>query len=167
MKRFIISVVFLLIISLIITACSATKIINNPEINVQFRVSDLTDKEFESVGTKGLENPTKDYFKNIEFTLDIKQSNKISNRNIIIPDIKKIANSYDRERYWFGQSYNQDNSQENFAKYGDKFVLYSKGLDEQGIKNIFKSAEVKVSWTAKEGTNEERVFKLGDIIQFK
>jgi len=43
----------------------------------------------------------------------------------------------------------------------------TKGLDEQGIKNIFKSAEVKISWATKDGTNKESVFNLGDIIQFK
>jgi hypothetical protein len=167
MKRVISSIIFLLIVSLIIAACNETKIKDIPEINVQFRVSDLTDKEFESVGTNGLENPTKDDFKKIEFTLDVKQSNKILNRKITIPAISRVANSYDRVRYWFGSTYSQDNTQENFAKYGDKFLLYSKGLDEQGIKNIFKSAEVKVSWTLKGDGNEERAYKLGDIVQFE
>lgn len=167
MKRFIISILFLISVSLIITACNEGKIKDDPEINVQFRVYDLSDKDFQSVGTKGLENPTKDDFKNIVFRLAVKQSNKISNRKIIIPDIKKMANSYDRERYWFGESNRRDNSREKFAEYGEKFVFYSKGLDEQAIKNIFKSAEVKVSWTTKNGNNEESVFKLCDIIQFK
>lgn len=167
MKRFITSFAFLLIVSLIITACNTTKVKDNPEINVQFIVSGLTDKEFESVGTEGFENPTKDDFKNIEFTLDVKQSNKISNRKIIMPDIKRLTYSHDIQRYRFGQSYSQDNSQDNFAKYGENFMFYSKGLHEQDIRNIFKSAEVKVSWTTKDGNNEERFFKLGDIIQFE
>lgn len=167
MKRFIIISVILLSASLIIIACSTATTKDEPEISLKFDVSDLTDKEFESVGTEGLENATKNDFKNIEFTLDVKQSNKISNRKIIIPDIKKIANSYDRDRYWYGQGYQQDNPQEVSANYGYKFVFYSKGLDNQAIKNIFNSAEVKVSWTANSGDNEKRVFKLGDVIKFK
>jgi len=168
MKKFPIFFVLVLIVTLTITACSTIKLKDDPEIIVQFNVTDLTDKEFSSVGTKGLDNPTKDDFKNIEFTLDFKQSsNKTTNRKIVIPDIKKMVNSYDMERYWFGQSYNQDNSQEDFAKYGYKFVLYSKGLSQQDIKNIYKASDVLVSWTTKDGTNEERIFKLNDIIQFK
>lgn len=166
MKK-IIKIIVVLITLLSISACSTGKIKDEPEISLKFNVSSPTDKEFQSVGTKELKNATKDDFKNIVFTLDVKHSNKISNRNISIPDIKNIANSYDRERYWFGQSYSQDNPEEEFAKYGNDFVFYSKGLDEQAIKNIFNSSEIKISWTANNGNNEERVFKIGEIIEFK
>lgn len=81
--------------------------------------------------------------------------------------LKKTANSYDRERYWFGDAYSQDNSEENFANYGYKFVFYSNELDEQNIKNIFNLAEVKVFWAKSDGKNEEKVFNLGHIIQVK
>lgn len=167
MKKFIIITVLLLSITLMMTACSTEKIKNDPEINVKFIVSDLTDEEFKSVGTKELENAVKADFKNIEFTLDVEHSSKITNRKIIIPDIKKAANSYDKARYWFGESYSQDNYQERFANYGDKFVFYSKGLDEEAVKKIFSASEVKVSWTAASGDTEEKVFKLSEIIQFK
>ncbi|TDT62449.1 hypothetical protein [Fonticella tunisiensis] len=167
MKRIIMIIIFLLSPLLIIAACSTEKIKKEPEISLKFNVSNLTDIEFQSVGTGQLENASKNDFKNMEFTLDVKHSNKISNRKIIIPDIKKIANSYDRERYWFGQSYSQDNSEEKFAKYSNKFVFYSKGLNEQAIRNIFNTAEVRVSWTTDSGSNEEKIFKLGEVIQFK
>lgn len=159
--------ILLLSILLIITACNTGETIDSPKIDLKFHVSNLTDKQFRTIGTSGIESATKYDFKNIEFTLDIKHSNNITNRKIIIPNIKTIANSYDRERYWFGQSYSQDNSTDNFAKYGNTFMFYSKGLDEQTIKNIFNSAEVIVSWVTNSGENEERLFKLGDAIKFK
>ena len=167
MRRFIIIGVILLSVSLIIIAYNTGTTKNEPKIDLKFDVSDLTDKDFESVGIKGAENATKNDFKNIEFTLDVKQSKKNSNRKISIPDIKKIVYSYDRDRYWYGEGYQQDNSQEMSANYEYKIVFYSKGLENQAIKNIFNSAEVKVSWTTNVGENEERVFKLGDVIQFK
>lgn len=130
-------------------------------------MSNLTDEEFQSVGTEGLENATKSDFKNIEFTLDVNQSNKISNRKIVVPNIGKAANSYDIERYWFGGLSKQDNIYEKFAKYGKKFVLYSKGLDEQTIKSIFNPLKVNVSWTTSNGENKEKVYMSGEVIQFK
>ena len=130
-------------------------------------MSNLTDEEFQSIGTKGLENATKSDFKNIEFALDVKQTNKVSNRKVIIPNLREVANSYDRKRYWFGKSYTKDNQREKFANYDYKFVFYSKGLEEQAIKNIFDASEVRVSWITNTGENKKYVFKLGDVIQFK
>lgn len=166
MKKLIMAIILLSTIVIMI-ACSIGDSKDEPEISLKFDVSNLTDNEFQYVGTKELENTTKEDFKNIEFALDVKNSNAISNRKITVPDFKKIANSYDRERYWFGNAYSQNNSEENFANYGYKFVFYSNELDEQDIKNIFNLAEAKVSWTKSDGTNEEKVFNLGDIIQFK
>ena len=42
---------------------------NEPQISLNFNVSNLTDEEFQYVGTKGLDNPTKNDFKNIAFLL--------------------------------------------------------------------------------------------------
>ncbi|MEA1961001.1 MAG: hypothetical protein U9N81_06955 [Bacillota bacterium] len=152
---------------LALTGCGTGDAKDEPQINLQFNVSDLTDEEFQSVGTKGLENAAKSDFKNIEFSLDIEQSNKISDRKVIIPNLREAANAYDIERYWSGESYNQDNTGEKFAEYGAQFVFYSKGLDEQTIKKIFDSSEVNVSWTANNRENEEKVIRLGEVIQFK
>lgn len=152
---------------LITSACSPGKTNDIPDISLKFNVSSLTDEDFKSVGTAGIENPSKDDFKNVEFNLDVKNIDQIVDRKITVSGLKKFVDSYELNRYWFGSLSSQDNSSENFAMYEEKFVLYSRDMDEQDIKNIFTSAEVKVSWTTKVGNNEERVFKLGDIILFK
>jgi hypothetical protein len=158
-------IVLPLSILLILTACIMGKIEEDPVIDLKFSVSNLTDDEFKSVGTKELEKITKNDFKNILLTIDVRHSNKISNRKIIMPNIEKIAS--DVGRYWFGESYSQDNTSENFATYNINFVLYSRGLNEQSIKDIYNLSEVKVSWTNSSSDKEEKLFKLGDIIQFK
>jgi len=167
MRKIIITIIFLLSTLLILTACGTEKVKDDPEISIKFKVSNLTDEEFQFVGTKELETALKDDFKNIEFSLDVKNSNNISNRKIVIPDFKNVVKSYDKKRYWFGEASRQDNSSENFAQYGNKIVFYSKGLDEQAIKNIFGESEVRVSWTTNSGKDEEKVFKLGEIVQFQ
>ena len=167
MRKIISTIIFLLSTLLILTACGTEKVKDDPEISIKFKVSNLTDEEFQFVGTKELETALKDDFKNIEFSLDVKNSNNISNRKIVIPDFKNVVKSYDKKRYWFGEASRQDNSSENFAQYGNKIVFYSKGLDEQAIKNIFGESEVRVSWTTNSGKDEEKVFKLGEIVQFQ
>lgn len=167
MKKLIIMTIFVLSTLLIITTCTTENVKSEPEISLNFNVSNLTDEKFLYVGTKGLNNPTKNDFKNIEFTLGVKNLNTISNRKIIIPNLKKVSNSYDKERYWFGDSSSQDSPMQNFDQYGYKFMFYSNGLTEQDIKNIFNSSEVKVSWTTSNGKNEEKTIKLGEVIQFQ
>ena len=166
MKK-LIAVIILLLTIFQGTACSSKKS-DAPDISLKFDVFNLTDEDFKAVGTKEVPGAVKEDFKNIEFTLDVEQGGNISNRKITIPDFKSIASSSSTNinRYWFGKVSSQDNTNENFAKYTHKFVFYSKGLDEQGIKDLFKSAEVKVSWTSG-SENQERVLKLGDVIQIK
>ena len=87
MKKFIIMTIFVLSTLLIITACSTEIVKSEPEISLSFNVSNLTDEKFLYVGTKGLNNPTKNDFKNIEFTLDVKNSDTLDK-------IMKILSTY-------------------------------------------------------------------------
>lgn len=167
MKKFIKTIIFILSISLIVTACTTKENKEEPKISLKFNVSDLTEEEFKSVGAKELENPTKDDFKNVEFKLGVEHSNKISNRKITVPSIKEIINLQYADRYWFGEGNSQDNEGENFAEYSEKFVFYSNGLKEEEIKEIFKSSEVKISWTTDNYENKEKIFNLGDVIEFR
>jgi len=167
MKKFINVVVFLLGISLIMTACSTKKNTAEPKISLKFIVSDLSEEEFQSVGTAELIDPAKEDFKKLEFKLDVEHSNKITNRKITKPDFRAIINSQESGRYWFGESSRQDNKNDTFASYGDQIVFYAKGLNEKAIKEIFKAAEVNISWTTAEGQNQEKVFNLGDVVEFK
>jgi hypothetical protein len=164
MKR-IIAVLLLLSALLTATACSAGKNNDRPNINLNFIIYNLTDEEYQFVGTKGVENATKNDFKRVELILDVKHSNKISNRRIIVPEIEKVLR--DQGILWFGEASSQDNLSENFANYEKKYVFLSKGLDEQAIKNMFNSSEVEVSWAISNDEQKESVFNLGKVILFK
>lgn len=166
MKRIIVVIVFISIV-LGIGIYSVGQYKNNPQISVKFNVSSLTDEEFMYVGTKGLNNPTKNDFKNIEFTLDVKNSDAISNRKITVLDLKAVISSYDKNRYWFGNYGTDDSPVNKYAKYDSKSVFYSNGLTDQDIKNIFNTSEVKISWTTRDGKDKERIINLGDSIKFE
>lgn len=167
MKIFIKVIILILGVSFIITGCSRNEIKDEPKFGLKFNVSNLTEEEYKLVGTKELKNPKKDDFKNIEFTLDVEHSNKISNRNISVPSIKEVIQKQYKDRYWFGKGDSEDNKEANFASYGEKIVFYSKGLKEEEIKEIFKSSEVKISWSTDNEKSKEKIFNLGDIIEFE
>lgn len=138
-----------------------------PKINVKFTISHLTNEDYLYVGTHNIENPSKDDFRNIELSLDIKNLKNTSNRNIIMPEFKEIANSYDRERYWYGHSYEQNNSSENFAQCGYQFIFYSDGLTDEDIRKNFNLSDVGIIWKTSNGKNEEKLIKLNNIIEFQ
>jgi len=150
---------FLISILIFLSACTSLNLVQDPTINLSFTVSNLTDKDFESVGTHGVDNATKNDFKKIKFDFDMVHSDKIKDKKITVPNFRNVANSYDKDRYWYGKSYIQDNSNESFANYSYDFVFLSRGLDDQTIKSIFDNCEVKVSWT-NNSQYEEKVFKL-------
>lgn len=139
-------------------------LIAQPKIKMEFNIAHLTDSDYKEVGTSELTDPTKDDFRKVEFSLKISHSRRITYRNIVIPDLKKIINSYDIKRYWYGKSSSQDNANERFATYTDSFVFYSKGLTKQQMKDMFRSASAEISWAVKYNKKE---LNLGDYINFQ
>lgn len=166
MKRIVVSIILLLSIFMLLTSCNKKKETNEPDISIKLNVSDLTDDEYKSVGTKNIDNATKDDFKSIDFSLYVKNSSKTTDRKIEVPDLKRLVKSYDEKRYWFGSESSQDNSSENFAQYSKKIVFYSKGLINEDIKKIFLTSEVNVLWTIN-NTENEKVYNLGSILTFE
>lgn len=135
-----------------------------PKIDMTLKVSYLTDDEYSTVGTVELENPQKDDFRIIDFTLNVSHSDKIDYRKIIVPNLEEISNSYDIKRYWTGNSFRQDNASENFATYTYNFVFYSKGLNDQQIKDIFSKGNITLSFA---NNFIEDELNLGNYMQFE
>lgn len=167
MKRFGAIVIFILTVTIGITAYGKVRAEEEPKVNLIFNIASLTDEEFKEVGTKSLENVSNEDFKNIQLMLEVEYSNKIENRKIVLPSIKEIVISKYEDRYWFGEGNTQDNKLENFAKYNEKIVFFSNGLDENDIEEIFKTAVIKISWTTSNGKVKEETLRLEDYIKFK
>lgn len=167
MNKFGVILLFSLCLSLGIVACSNGFEQEKLDVNVKLNISNLSDDEFKDIGTKSLKDVTKDDFKTIEFSMEVEHSNKVKNREIVCPSIKEIIYSSNKDRYWFGEVNSQDNKGENFAKYNEKIVFYSKGLTENDIKEIFKGEEVKVSWTTSKDNKKVESVNLADTIVFE
>jgi hypothetical protein len=138
--------------------------VEDPEINVSFHVTDLSEEEYDSVGTTGLNNPQIQDFKKVNFSFEFKQSDNIVSRNLSIPDIPAILRSKDETRYWYGSNTKQDNK--NIVLYQYDFVMYTKGLDKNGIIEYFKTAKIQTSWVTKKEEHIEKEIALKDIIQY-
>lgn len=134
-----------------------------------FDIHKLTDKEYEEVGTSRLDNPIKDDFRKALLSVKMQHTSKIENREIIVPtmsELKDNINSYDIERYWFGDSYERDNESEDVAEYVYEFVFYSKGLNNNDIKRLASNLKISVNWMGVDGNEQKENYLLSDIINF-
>ncbi|MEH7435896.1 hypothetical protein V7182_00245 [Neobacillus drentensis] len=139
--------------------------IQDPNLSVEVHISKLTKKEFRMVGTKGFDHPTINDFRKFTLDVNMEHTDEITSRTIRIPNgLEEVINTIDRERYSYGGGFEQDNKGENFAKYRQEFVFYSKGLSESDMKKAFDPAVIRVSWVEQKTVTKE--FVIGDIIQF-
>ncbi len=156
------------ILSIILTSsCSSNKEAKaSPRTNVLFTVSDLTDEEFQSIGTGELVNPTKNDFKNIHLIVETQNFNDTNKAKITIPVFNNILIKDKQNRYWYGSGFDQNPTKELTTSERD-FVFYSKGLkDTKAIKDYFTGIEVIISWQEENDTITMH-YDLGELIMFK
>ncbi|WLR51880.1 fructose-bisphosphate aldolase [Bacillus tianshenii] len=158
-------VLFLSILLLMTSACNNSE---KQKIIIEAAVSELSEEEFEYVGTRGLDNPAIEDFRKFTFHVEVEHSPK-AKRKVELPthnSWREAINTIDnKDRYWFGDGY-ENNDSENFAEYGEEFVFYSKGLNEEEIKKAFSSLVISIHLETEKGESMEREYKVGDIIQF-
>ncbi|ATW26059.1 hypothetical protein [Candidatus Formimonas warabiya] len=139
-----------------------------PKVKVTAVVYHLTDEEFQEVDPTGFINPTKEDFRKFVFDLNVTQPKEIRDRKVTLPPMKEGINQYDNSsRYLSGESSQQDNPLEDFARYHEEFIFYAKGLDNSTIKGIYRPQMVTVSWTTKEGEPKSKQVGIGERIRFK
>jgi len=136
-------------------------------VSISAVISKVTDVEYDSIGTQGIENPQKDDFRKFAFKLYIEYPYNIKNRKVVLPNLYILPDNDGQNRYWFGNSGSQDNEGEPFAEYFEYITMYVRGLDESKLKEIFNSQEVNISWTDSNGSFNEFSYNLGDLIVFK
>ena len=165
----IISLIIGMLIALLCGSFYKKAIQESVSFSSSFNIHKLTDKEYEEVGVSGLDNPIKDDFRKAEIKVEMQHTNKIKNRKIIVPtmtELKNAINSYDMERYWFGNASEEDNENTNSAKYVFEFIFYSKGLDDNDIAMLFSDLEISASWLDQYGNIQKENYLLSDIISF-
>lgn len=157
--------VFLLItLTFILSACES---LNEPQITIEAKVATLTTDEFKSVGTKGLDNPTKEDFRKLTFKLHVQHLPEFQ-LTVNTPEERwrKNINQVDEQtRYWFGSGSKRDDDE--IVEYIDEFVIYTKGLSDQDIKDAYKGSVYTLTWMSHEGVIDEKVFSVSDVMEFQ
>jgi hypothetical protein len=155
----------LLALFLLATGCGNTE---GQKTTVEATISQLTQVEFESVGTHGLDNPIKDDFRKFTFNFEIEHAANVE-RKVEFPlrnSWKEAINSIDdKERYWYGGGHEQNNNSENLATYHQVLVFYSKGLNEDEMREAFNSINTEV-YLDLDGETDIKEYKVSDLIEF-
>ncbi|KAA0546985.1 hypothetical protein FZW96_13450 [Bacillus sp. BGMRC 2118] len=152
-----------LTILLNLTGCTNSQ---EPEMTLDAKVSKLTEEEFRSIGTFGLENLTKEDFMKVQFLLHINHSfdSRLEVEGLDSKWMKAINNVDGQDRYWFGSS--SESHDEDITDYSYEFVIYTRGLTRQQITDAYKDISYTISSYKKGGEKSEEVYKIGEMIEF-
>ncbi|MDX8361204.1 hypothetical protein [Cytobacillus sp. IB215316] len=127
-------------------------------------VANLTEEEYQYVGTGDLVNPTINDFRKLTFHFEIDSKHNVIDLNIDTPEYgewKNAINAIDEQRYWYGKGSSQTN-----ATYKYDFVFYAKGLTENDITKAFDEMIISASWKKDHGVEQIREFFISNLIVF-
>lgn len=141
--------------------------IKEPTITINFNISKLTEDKFNRLERVNYEDSGISDFRILTYKVDMKQSNGITSRKIVIPDIEKVINTIDKMRVIQMTGWEQDNSEEKFALYNYEFIYYSKGLNDEDVKKALSSKVITVSWETINGKATTKKFNVGNKTKIK
>lgn len=156
-------VLFLLLLSVTMTACRKESSLKEPDIKAVVSVAPVTEEEYGSIGTYNLTKPSIEDFKNVLIKLDVKAAKGVTNRRIEFPENKDILNKLTSDRYWYGGYSTEDNGDTSDAHYETHFVMYAGNLTTEDIKELLGDFTMKINWNLKDREGQ-RIIKTGDII---
>jgi hypothetical protein len=160
-RKLCVIVSFVSLLTISFAACDIQ--IREPEIQAVLSIKQLSDEDFQYVGGS---KESKEDFRKVNFLLEVKHSSEMTDRAITVPMFHEVMNSYDTERYWYGESTKSDNPGED-AVYSNDIMFYTGGLDQEGMAAVFGDAEISITWTDKKGSWKEEIIRLEDIIKFE
>lgn len=136
-----------------------TQIIISPDVSLK----KLTEEEFQQVGTSGIDNPAIDDFRKLNISIDVQG---LDNRSISFPSINQIKMLLTSNVVWFANSSSQDNQSEDYAHYHNEFVLYTRDIKDEEIRDKLKSLNIDVSYRNEQGKMVKTVYNLADTMVF-
>ncbi|MDZ5471422.1 hypothetical protein SM124_06640 [Bacillus sp. 31A1R] len=160
-----IAFILIIVMTILLVGCKHLE----PNITFTAQVLNLSEEEYKSVGTKGIENPTIDDFKKMIINFEM-NAEGIEERKIKVPDEytwNEMINSLGDGRFMFGNWTEQLSDERRDAKYSREIVLYSKGLTEQEIRDAFGMAIFEISYSSKEGEEFNQVFIVSEQMEFE
>lgn len=140
---------------------------NDPKIYITATISSISDDELTTVTSSesNISKPTKDDFKKLSFKLNIKNHQSMEDKNISLPNFKQDFEKFSDTIYVYGH----DNKEEGFSGeiYDDEVVLFTRGINEDNIKNILKESKAIITWKNKDGSEKKQECIISDILKFE
>lgn len=159
--------IFLLVLAALFWIFSGCVPPYEPQITIEAKVTNLTTEKYKSVGTKGLGNPKRGDFRKVTFKLHVRHLPEFQ-LTVNTPEERwrKNINQVDEQtRYWFGSG--SERNDDEIVEYYDEFVIYTKGLSDQDIKDAYKDTVYILTWISREGVKEEKVYSVSEVMEFQ
>lgn len=139
----------------------------DPNIEVEVDVAKPNIEEFKSIEIPQLgRNINRDEFKVINISVYTDYSEKYSDMKMKLPTFKGKCGSVDSiERYISGNATSSENDIDRVYKYDEDFILYTKGLDNKGIKKLLNEHKLVFEYKNGEET-EKQTISLGNEANF-
>lgn len=155
--------------SIIMTGCNKSDKEENkdPNINVEVDIAKPNIEEFKSIEIPQLgRNINRDEFKVINISVYTSYSDKYSNMKMTIPKFEGKCGTVDSiQRYISGDVSSSENDIDRVFKYDEDFILYTKGLDNKGIKKLLNEHKLVFEYN-KGDEKEKQVISLGNEVNF-
>jgi beta-lactamase regulating signal transducer with metallopeptidase domain len=135
---------------------------SNSSANIINEVSlkGLSEKEYSETGTHGIENPTINDFKKLTLNFYAKGFN---NRSINFPG-DKVYGLFTDTIVWYSHSMKQDNPSEDFAMYRYEFILFTRNITDEDLRDRLGNLSIEVSYTNDLGENVKNLYNLGETL---
>ena len=155
--------------SVLMTGCKKTdeEEAKDPNIQVEVDIAKPNIEEFKSIEIPQLgRNINRDEFKVVNISVYTNYSDKYSDMKMTIPTFKGKCGTVDSiERYVSGNATSSENDIDRVYKYDEDFILYTKGLDNAGIKKLLN--QHKLVFEYKKGDEKEKqTISLGNEANF-
>lgn len=169
MKRFLICALIVGLIlgsECIFTNRTTTIQVQTPKINIIAKVNHLSQNEFERIGTKGIQNPKIDDFRNFSLKIEITNGRNVTKKDLIVPNNYMFKQILTSDLYWFGNEMYQNNDGQDLSLAERNFVLYYRELTDDKLKQLLGPLEFHIGWVNRNGDEISKYYRLGDYLIF-
>lgn len=132
----------------------------HPIINIKTEIIKITEKNRSELD---LENTQKHNYKKINFTLNIKYSNKIDDIKIDIP--YSLRELLGEDIYWNGTGYQFKDPTKNEIEYKEEIIINYLKVENKDIKDLLSKGTINIIWKI-EGEEKSKTFNIGETITF-
>ena len=154
--------------SVLMTGCKKTdeEEAKDPNIQVEVDVAKPNIEEFKSIEIEQLGRNIENGSQVVNISVYTNYSDKYSDMKMTIPTFKGKCGSVDSiQRYVSGNATSSENDIDRVYRYDEDFILYTKGLDNNGIKKLLNQHKLVFEYKNGEET-EKQTISLGNEANF-